>query len=539
MSALLKMSDAQLPAISQSDPWLLASDVQRQAAQWRHELIAPAVALVEQGASINHAAQLLAKRIELGALDMVQKSLVARIKETLSVPTLKRWITAYQKAGKAGLLPKHSGRVRKDYGWEARAAEMYNIPSKPSYAGVALKLRKAGFDTATDSRVKRYLQSLPATLGKHSPHRIGKHLHKLQYRKSQARDRNSVGIGEVYAGDGHTIDCYVAHPNTGKAYRPELTAFIDIPSAYITGWYLSEAESAISTLFALSAAMLQHDHVPAMLYLDRGAGYRAKMLNAETTGFYERFGISVIGALPGNPHGKGWIESWFRTMRDHHDKFFADGQVYCGDDMAPEINRRLSVDLDSGRRTLPSLAQYVDSLTRYIDEYNNTPKPSLGDRTPAEVWAGLERVPVELPQEAVIRPREIRTVQKTHIIELHKRRYWHQALALYEQGTRLIIEYDLHNDRYVWLFEQSGRFICQAELLGTIGIVPESRLEEARQKRLEGQTKRIVRKAEEAIARAQDAIPVTHQLEQLETIAPPRLEKPRKSDIVIDILGDN
>lgn len=539
MSALIKMPDTRLPAIPQSDPWLMASDAQRQTAQWRHELIAPAAALVEQGASVNHAAALLARRIELGVLDMRQRSLIARLKETLSVPTIKRWLSAYKKEGKAGLLPKHSGRVRKDYGWEATAVELYNLPSKPSYAAVALRLRKDGFESATDSRVKRYLQSMPATLGQQSPHRIGRHLHKLQHRKWQPRDRNSVMAGEVYAGDGHTIDCYVAHPNTGKLYRPELTAFIDIQSAYITGWYLSDAESSISTLFALSSAMLQHDHVPAALYIDRGSGYRSKMLNDDTTGFYQRFDISVIAALPGNPHGKGWIERWFRTLRDHHDKFFAGGMFYCGNDMAPEINRRLSTDVDSGKRKLPSLMQYVDSFARFIDEYNNTPKPSLDGRTPAQIWAGLDRVPVELTSEATIRPREIRTVQKRHIIELHKRTYWHQALGLYEQGTRLIVEYDLHNDSHVWLFEESGRFVCQADLQQTIGIIPQSRLDEQRQKRLAGQQKRLERKLDEAYARAQDSITVTHQLEQLETIEPQRLAKPKDSGIVINLLGDD
>ncbi|MFI5447732.1 hypothetical protein [Polaromonas sp. UC242_47] len=102
----------------------------------------------------------------------------------------------------------------------------------------------------------------------------------------------------------------------------------------------------MSTLFALSQALRMHDHVPAWVYVDRGAGYRSKMLSDEVTGFYSRFDIGMISALPGNPHGKGWIERWFRTCRDKHDKFFAGGQVYCGDDMAPETNRRLSADLN-------------------------------------------------------------------------------------------------------------------------------------------------------------------------------------------------
>lgn len=107
---------------------------------------------------------------------------------------------------------------------------------------------------------------------------------------------------------------------SSATYRPELTVFIDIKSSYIAGWWLSEAESTVSTMFAMSHAMRMHNHVPAWVYVDRGPGYRAKLLSEEGTGFYARFDIGLIGALPGNPHGKGWIERFFRTVRDKHDK---------------------------------------------------------------------------------------------------------------------------------------------------------------------------------------------------------------------------
>ncbi|WP_211452603.1 Mu transposase C-terminal domain-containing protein [Collimonas antrihumi] len=549
LTQLRIVPDAQLPALLHSDPWLAASEDQRRVAQWRHQLIAPALALMDQGASLNHAAELLAVKIVVGNLDTEQRLLTAQLasdaRKIISMPTIKRWIAAYKRDGKTGLLTKHTGRVRKDAGWEAQATALFNLPSKPSYAAVALKLRKEGFETATDSRVKRYLKSLPATLGQNSPQRVGRNLHKLQRSIWKQRDRTSLEVGEVYAGDGHTIDCYVAHPNTGGLYRPELTAFIDIRSAYITGWYLSEAESALSTLFALSSSMVTHDHVPAALYLDRGAGYRGKLMNHETTGFYARFSMSVIAALPGNPHGKGWIERWFRTVREHHDKFFYGGMVYCGGDMAQEVNRRLSVDIKNGKRKVPSLKDYEQSLANFIDEYNHTPMPALDGKTPAQVWADLQKVSVELPTEAIIRPREIRKIQKRHIVELHKRIYWHESLSLYEQGTDIHIEYDLHNDQQVWLFESSGRFICAAQLQETRGIVDASRLEEMRTKRLSGQVTRIAQKHDEALARAQDCITVDAQLQGLASMtSAPRLadrscNKKRNDEIVLNLLGDD
>jgi len=524
MGALLKLTKdirqmSDLPAALNPDPWESASEAARSVAGFREALVSPLADLVNNGASINNAVRLLKTQLDNGMADLRTQH-IARVlgSKGLSEPNLKRWLSAYIKGDKAALLPKYTGRVRQDYGWEARAVELYQKPGKPGYADVASKLIEEGFDEVTESRVKRYLKALPATIGKFSPARVGPHLHKLTRQRFQRRNLDEVLVGEIYAGDGHTADCYVAHPNTGKPFRPELTVWIDIKSRYITGWWLSESESTVSTLFALSHAMQTHNHVNAWAYVDRGPGYRAKMLSDEATGFYARFHIGVIGALPGNPHGKGWIERFFLTVRNKHDKFFAGGDVYCGDDMAPEVNRRLSADLAMGRRKLPSLAQYVASFTRWLEHYHNQPKDVLGGRTPAQVWAELRPVPVELDMASIARPREECTVSH-QTVRLHNRWYYAEALALYD-AQKVDVEYDLHNDARVWIFDKKGRFVAQATLEKTIGVLPTSRLEEGRDRRLQGQLKRLERKVDEARARRNDPLTADDQVEGIESLQP-------------------
>jgi putative transposase len=535
----LQMND--LPAALTADPWAAATDAQRRTAELREVVVRPLVELVENGVSITRVAELFVARVKADTLDNNTRhvlKVLARDGEVPSLPTMKRWLSAYKADGKSGLLPKHTGRVRREYGWEARAIELYNIPSKPGYMDVAQRLIFEGHQGVTESRVKRFIKALPATLGEHSPARVGKHLHKLKRQHYQRRTLDEVLVGEIYAGDGHTVDCYVAHPNTGKPYRPELTVFIDIKSRFITGWYLTESESAVSTLFALSHAMVKHDHVPAWVYIDQGPGYRSKVLNDEETGFYGRFAIQVIGAIPGNPHGKGWIERFFRTFRDRHDKFFAGGTSYCGDDMAHEINRRLSAELQQGKRVLPSLAQYVDSINAWLEQYHHTPMDVLGGRTPAQVWAELTPVNVGLPDQVVVRPHELRTVQR-QTVRLHNRTYFHEALALYD-AKEVDVEYDLHNDRAVWVFDKKGRFVAEAKLVNTIGVLPTSRLEEQRLKRLDGQTKRLQRHLEEAKARAQDSVTAADVVASLENLQPTTLDLPAAEPaevIEIDLLN--
>jgi putative transposase len=545
MGALLKLTKdirqmSDLPAALNPDSWESAGEEARRVAGLRESLISPLADLVNGGASINHAAALLKSRLDSGTADLRTKHLVAMLAgdavvDVLSVPTIKRWLSGFIKGGKNALLPKHTGRVRQDYGWEVRAVDLYNIPGKPGFADVSSRLIQEGFATATESRVKRYLKNLPATLGKFSPARVGPHLHRLTRQKFQRRSLAEVMVGEIYAGDGHTADCYVAHPNTGKPYRPELTCFIDIKSGYLAGWWMSESESTVSTMFALSHAMRLHDHVPAWVYVDRGPGYRARLLSDESTGFYTRFDIGLIGALPGNPHGKGWIERFFRTVRDKHDKFFADGLVYCGDDMAPETNRRLSADLAMGRRKLPSLRSYVESFTAWLEHYHDQPQDKLNGRTPAQVWAELTPVPVELSMDAIARPCEECTVGR-QTVRLHNRFYYAEALALFD-AHKVDVEYDLHDDRRVWVYDKKGRLLVEAKLVNTIGVLPTSRLEEGRDKRAQGQLKRLQRKVDEVNARRADPITADTQAAAIEALSPaaPALPAPHTSGDVIDI----
>jgi putative transposase len=136
------------------------------------------------------------------------------------------------------------------------------------------------------------------------------------------------------------------------------------------------------------------------------------------------------------------------------------------------------------------------------------------------------------------RPHELRSVQR-QTVRLHNRTYFHESLALFD-AKDVDVEYDLHNDSKVWVFDTKGRFICEAKLTNTIGVLPTSRIEEQRQKRLEGQKKRLHRHLEEAEARAQDAITAADVVAGLEHMAPSTLQLPSApaADVIeIDLLN--
>lgn len=429
--------------------------------------------------------------------------------------TVYRWFEKLKKFNNGNpkaLTKGYKGRQRKLYGWEHKAIELFNLPSKPGYADVAYWLRTDhGFECATKSRVTRYLKTMPETLGQKSPQRMGKTFYQHNLKPHKMRDNEVLPVGYGYEGDGHTVDAYVAHPSTGNLYRPELTVWIDVRSRMITGWYLSDSESAISTLFAISHALLSHNHVPAVLFLDNGSGFKARMMNDEVFGFFTRMSITPNWALPGNSKGKGLVEGFFKIYRNRLDKKY---QTYCGDDMAPEINRRLPEMVKRGLRTLPTFADYKADIAKFIEDYNDEPKPVLKGKSPREIWeAGLKRVQIHVKADALIQPRVLRTVRKWRL-QLHNRTYQAAELAQYN-GREMLVEYSLHQDDEVRVLDDEERLVCIAQLVGKVARLPESRIQEAEQKRLKGQVKRLEAHAHEKRLRSAPVLSHEDSIEAL------------------------
>lgn len=435
--------------------------------------------------------------------------------------TIRNWMAAANKGGAAALAPKHRGRVRKDYGWEARAVELWSSPNRPAAATVARWLAAEGYDSATPSRVRAYLKSLPATCGgENAPQRAGWHWYQQNVTPSAVRTAAHVPVGAIYEGDGHTCDVYVAHPATGKPWRPELTVWIDVRSHYVVGWHLSEAESAASTMYALANALRLHGHVPSAIHVDPGSGF----VNHAMDEYLGRLSIERLCARPGAAREKGLVEGWFRWMEERCGKKW---ETYCGASRTDDVLRRLAANLRSGQLRLPSVDDYAASLAEYIDEYNRTPQERLG-ASPAELWAQLERVPVEIPDAALVRPRVARKVRRG-TVEFYGRLYRAGSELLNWEGREVGVEYDLTNDERVWILD-GGHLVTEATLVQRRRWVPESRVEQLQQQRLAGQRQRLARKLAEAEQRSRGPVTAEAAVNGFDAIAAtPAIEQKKGS----------
>jgi putative transposase len=501
------------------DKWMKATDSQRIVAQARMLICQYIIELEAMQCSTSKAFERLQKRYTYNRLQQHLKDAIEQANADGFLPdraTVYRWLKKYRMEGVNGLLANHKGRQVTQEEWHSIAVYEYNQPSKPSMAHVARRLNEEYQMDIKDNVVTRFIKSLPAHLGKYSPKRLGSNERRKTQMNYIRRSSESLEVGMLYQGDGHTIDVYLQHPSTGQIFRPELTVWIDVKSRYIVGWYLSEAESSISTICALSHALIDHDHVPDCLYIDNGSGYKSKMMNSESYGFYSRFGIDAIFATPGNPGAKGQVERFFGVMEKDFGKTFS--SAYCGKDAAQRPLQEFVMASKKDNSIVPTVQQWMDGFSNWLDRYHKRPHPEFKNATPEGLWKSLKKNPVFMEEAAVFRPRTERTVSRT-TIRLHNREYQNNDLIDYNHKM-VHVEYDLHDDSKITVLTAQGQFICYGELVYKKGHLPTSRIEQYKQDRLKGQLKRKQRHIDEDVARSRPPITAENTLIALEELNP-------------------
>lgn len=496
---------AQVLALRARDPWREATEHARQVALSRETAVSYVRALVDQGVTQNNAVGLMLDRAAVGRLPaQYAAALAASAKAGRAAPsraTLCEWCALHREGGINALLPEHKGRVVEAAGWWGPALEYYNTPGvKVDMAAVHRRLVEVDGFAVTYDQVRNYLAGVPAMLGRNSPARIGKNLYRLTEKAFVRRSTENALPGDVYVADGYRADVYLAHPVTGDIWRPELTVAIDLRSRVPVGWRADEHEGTVAVQNMWAEAFARWNHAPPFLYIDNGSGYKNKLMSDELTGFYARAGIQqIIHAIPGNPHGKGWVERFFRIVKDDFLKLWRP-QCYCGPDMAPEELNKTVREFKAGRLTLPSLAEFAAAFDAWIDRYVDRPHPEDATLTRREVWHRLVPIP---PHQSVLelkRPAVTLTVRRATL--KHEKRYYQHADLHAFNGRKLVLEYDLMNDAIAVVRTPEGRWICDAHLVKKIDVLAPNRLEEKRQLRAEDAIARLQKKMDEQAARA-------------------------------------
>jgi putative transposase len=402
--------------------------------------------------------------------------------------------------------------------WAKAFLEHYQRPEKPTVEHAYRQFLSALDDKAQAPsiwQVRRFLSkvgNVTLQLGRMGDREIKSLMAFVR------RDFANLLPGDIYSADGHTFDAEVQHPMHGRPFRPELTSVIDIATRKKVGWSVGLAESAFAVLDALRAAVLGSG-IPAILYVDNGSGYKNELMTDIGTGLMARLGIEMVNSLPYNSQARGVIERLHQTVWVNAAKELPG---FIGRDMdrqAKQVTFKLSrqaLAKPAGQAaTMPLLSweAFVVFCEDKIAEYNNRPHrslpkvtdPNTGRRrhmTPNEAWMRAEdagfKAHLVTDDEArpLFRPQVLRTVRRCEI-ELFGNRYFARQLEEFHT-EQLSIGYDIHDPAHVWVYDEAGRFICQAELDGNKrDYMPKSVIEQARDKREAGRERRLEAKLEE------------------------------------------
>lgn len=520
---------AELPAALASTPaptpGALVTPKRMQAEAARKLLVADVNQLISEGATKTQAFELVALR----ALEM--PAVIAALPRGCSAATLERWWRKDRQEG-GTLADSYKGRVPQYYEWQLAAIRLYQKPNV-SYAAVARKLMRDGYDDVTEARVRRVIKRQASIQAETSPARIGKSYRKANHSRHRIMDWSAVPPGGVYEGDGHCIKAYCEHPSGNGHFRPELTVWMDRRTRRIVGFWMSESESADTTKYSLAVAIQANNHVPAYLHVDPGPGFKNKQMTDALVGLCTLLGTEVITAYPGNAKGKGAVEGWFGRLSRDWTVFW---DTYM-DKRTDDVLARFETKLRRGEITLPTFEKFHASFVRYVDHYNSEPLPVLGGKSPNQVWdeCFTDRMEPTLDLNQILRHRVVRTVRNSRV-KVNKHLYGANFLGNEFETREVIVEIDNFDVNEVGIYTPEFRYVGQATLEQSTAAMPMAFGEEKRLQRLEAQIERLDRKRamkeRQALLTSQQTSPEAELLQQghsITTPAPQAIEAPKLS----------
>ncbi|KPL21776.1 MAG: hypothetical protein AMJ75_09325 [Phycisphaerae bacterium SM1_79] len=356
-------------------------------------------------------------------------------------PTLWRWLLRYKDHGLMGLVDNRGGGAGmqiSQQAWELFKSMWLDerqlsvklcrqnicyINKNESKGWVIPRL--AAFYRLIDKNIPPAVQVL---------HREGINAYKNKYAPYVQTDPDSIEPGQIWIGDHCQLNCWVR--DRGRWIRPWITAWQDMRSRTIVGFYINSSPNQSTILLAFKRAIEKYGP-PEKVKIDNGRDYDSQVWTGTTkarrkallkkgyidenlvAGIYAMMDIKVSFAIPYNPQGKGPLERWFDTLDQQFTKTV---QTYCGKDTKrrPEALKEVLDDPEI-IRTAFGIERLDEKIAKYTDIYNRTVHNGNGmkGRTPQQV----------------INSRKSRRVLAEGVIDLLLR-IWSPELKVGKNGVR-------------------------------------------------------------------------------------------------------
>ncbi len=433
----------------------------------------------------------------------------------VSRATLFNWLKLAENAGDnslvAVLAPKHRDVTMPV--WGATLLKLWGQPTKPSLSMVMRELVNVmgGENVPSYAQASYFLRTHVGNVELERGRMGARELKNIQ--PFIRRDTSELFPTDVYTADGHTFDAEVAHPISGRPFRPEITAIIDVASRKLVGFSIDLAESGLAVLDAIRVAVVWNG-VMALFYVDHGSGYKNAMMSRDGSGLMDRLGSTLMHSLPYNSQAKGVVERSHQSIWIQAAKRLP---TYIGADMDKEARQKVFKKTRKDIATFGEsklLLAWDDFMTLCRDEverYNNRPHHAHPRRhnkltgrkehlTPQQVWDEKLAMMVNLGKPLVqvheadmvdlFRPYIERKVLRGEI-KMFNHVYFSRELEQYH-GETVHVGYDIHDASQVWVRDVSGRLLAVAKFeANTRAYFAQPVIEQAHEKRILGQLKRV------------------------------------------------
>lgn len=478
------------------------------------------------------------KAVEKFATDSKNGQLTATIADTVrranakagkdgnakvSRATLFNWLKLAENAGDnslvAVLAPKHRDVTMPV--WGATLLKLWGQPTKPSLSMVMRELVNVmgGENVPTYAQASYFLRTHVGNVELERGRMGARELKNIQ--PFIRRDTSELFPTDVYTADGHTFDAEVAHPISGRPFRPEITAIIDVASRKLVGFSIDLAESGLAVLDAIRVAVVWHG-VMALFYVDNGSGYKNAMMSRDGSGLMDRLGSTLTHSLPYNSQAKGIVERSHQSIWIQAAKRLP---TYIGADMDKEARQkafkktRKDIATFGESKMLLSWDDFMTLCQEEVERYNNRPHHAHPRRynkltgrkehlTPQQVWdeklammVNMGKPPVQVHEADMVdlfRPYIERKVLRGEI-KMFNHVYFSRDLEQYH-GETVHVGYDIHDASQVWVRDVSGRLLAVAKFeANTRAYFAQPVIEQAHEKRALSQLKRVKVKENEIL----------------------------------------
>lgn len=311
--------------------------------------------------------------------------------------TLDDWIRAYRRGGFEALKPaERCPGPRTPAPLLEQAAALRR--ERPARTGgqIAEILRRLHGEQAPSARtVERYLR-------RHGLSRARLQGRERAYGRFEASAPNELWVADVL------------HGPLVRGRRAYLFCVLDDHSRFVVGARFAFAETTLALEGVLRTCFLALG-LPDRLYVDNGSPF----VSGQLVRVCAVLGIRLLHSAPGRPQGRGKLERFFRTVRDHFLVELAERAL----DSLEELNRLFQAWLQQALHR------------RLHSETGETPLERYTASSPRRADAGDDP---ELLRQAFLW-RETRTVTKTATVSLYGNRYEVDAALV---GCRVELLYD-------------------------------------------------------------------------------------------------